>query len=141
MGLEIEGFLHIVLNSLFVFGTLLNVNVRRRVLGRIISDRALPVAAARGFDRFYIQNRSYPMLKPCPAGRVTGAILGRLSAPDWKRLDDYEGPEYGRAPIAVWRKSGKRQVVWAYLGQPGVVASARRWRPKPYCFRSRIFCQ
>ena len=124
-----------------MFGTLLDMQIRRRVLGRIIADRAMPQAVAKGVQRFYLQGRSYPMLKPCPAGRVVGAIMVKLSKQDLKNLDEYEGAEYIRTPLVVWRKSGKRQVIWAYLCPPDVVASARRWQPKPYCFRSRIFCQ
>ena len=113
---------------LFVFGTLLDANVRYRVLGRTIPRHHLRSVLVKGYVRRKVAGRDYPMLYPSPAGRVWGMVIRHLTAKDWALLDLYEGSEYRRLPIVVWSKAGKRMDAAAYLCPPHIKASSYCWK-------------
>jgi gamma-glutamylcyclotransferase (GGCT)/AIG2-like uncharacterized protein YtfP len=115
---------------LFVFGTLMDAKVRRRILGRTLSRRFVSSAYIDGFVRVYIVRRPYPMLKVCPSGRVFGLLLYNLTGRDMSRLDDYEGDEYFQSRIAVWRHPGRKMIAVAYFCDAAVRPSCRHWQRK-----------
>jgi len=113
---------------LFVFGTLMDANLRYGVLGRTVPCHNLKPALVKRRATFYVDGRNYPMLCPHPSGRVLGLLIRNLTAQDWRLLDEYEGPEYILSPIAVQSPAGKRQPALTYLCPPHIKASYRRWK-------------
>lgn len=89
-----------IVPPLFVFGTLLDADLRRVVLGP--HDRpVLSSAHLRGFARQRVAGESFPMLVPAPGGLVEGALIGGLGPQALARLRFYEGPGYALRPLTV----------------------------------------
>jgi hypothetical protein len=85
----------------FFYGTLLDRDVARLVLGRRLPPQAYVPAALPGHARRKVKGASYPIVVRDPRGRVAGAIVGGLSGRDVERLAAYEGPRYRIAPLKV----------------------------------------
>jgi len=108
-----------VLETLFVYGTLLDPKTRRAVIGRHCRTRA---ATLVGYAR--CEGR-YPYLAHDAAARTSGQLLLRLTGAELARLDDYEGVApsliegamrrlYARAAAEVTCRDG-RVCCWVYL--------------------------
>ena len=85
----------------FFYGTLLDHDVTALVLGRRLPPTAFVPAVLPGYSRWRVQGGSYPISVPDRKGRVSGAIVGGLSARDVARLAAYEGPGYRIAALKV----------------------------------------
>ena len=99
------------MQPLFVYGTLLEVAVLERLLGRC--PPAQP-ARLRGYRRRAVQGEDYPAILPDDGGVVEGAVLLELDEAALVRLDAYEGPEYVRIRVPVEVLTGVI-LVWAYV--------------------------
>jgi hypothetical protein len=76
----------------FFYGTLLDPDVRRLVLG---SPAASGVPARLGgFRRVGVAGRSYPTLVPVPDGSVEGLVVDTITPRQRVRLVAFEGREY-----------------------------------------------
>ncbi len=78
----------------FVYGTLLDADVRRAVLGKAVVRLHLRPATLKGFRRVAAPGRCYPTLRPDPRGQVDGAVLDGVTPAMAERLARYEGEEY-----------------------------------------------
>lgn len=102
-------------STLFVYGTL-----RRRSkiqIARFFHANSVFLGAARMQGRLA---RSHPHRGVIPSKNPSHWIAGelfRLNEPAklWPILDDYEGPQYKRALVAVQLDSGKKLRAWMYL--------------------------
>jgi gamma-glutamylcyclotransferase (GGCT)/AIG2-like uncharacterized protein YtfP len=83
----------------FVYGTLQVEAVLLQVLGRV---PALCPASVQGFSRFRFRDASYPGAISDPAGKITGMLLGPLSAAELASLHAYEGERYECVHCAVY---------------------------------------
>lgn len=121
---------------LFVFGTLLDIEVLGLVLGRPVGPDALEPARLGGFRRVRVRGASYPMLVADPAGEVAGALLRGLDAAARGRLDAYEGPAYRLVPVEVVDPAGARVRALVYEAVPGALEPTRepwdlaRWQAR-----------
>lgn len=90
---------------LFVFGSLLDDDILRVVLGAAASRRLTREPAyVRGFHRRRVHGEPFPMLVPHPAPAeavVDGHLLHGLDGEGWARLRFYEGPGYALHPLEV----------------------------------------
>ena len=101
----------------FVYGTLLDPRIFARFAGRAALRRARPARLA-GWCRVVLRGTPYPTLTR-GAGEVAGLLLPRLGAPDFARLQAYEGPSYALVPVRVATSRGPRRArAWV----------AARWR-------------
>jgi len=107
------------------YGTLMDDEVRRRVVGRTV---AVVAARAVGFRRVFVAGRDYPMLRRHPGRRVEGVLTGPLDAEAIRRLRFYEGREYRLRPILVECGGEGRLAALAFFCLPGVAADNREWR-------------
>lgn len=89
----------------FVYGTLLDSDVRVAVLGRAARQLVCQTACLHGFTRVSIAGRSYPMVRKVAQGSVAGLVLGGLDRRAEHRLKVYEGPQY-RLDTAVVEVAG-----------------------------------
>lgn len=102
---------------LFVYGTLLDARVLRRMAGVKGLERRLRPARLAGFRRVHLRGTPYPTLLR-GAGEVQGALL-RVSGAPLARLSAYEGPSYALHPLRVMTARGPvRAMAWI----------AQRWR-------------
>lgn len=77
---------------LFCFGTLMDPDIRRLVLGRDLPD-AIP-AVLPGFRRVCVAEETYPAALPDPAGRIEGLLIGPISPHERDRVQFFEGFEF-----------------------------------------------
>lgn len=110
---------------LAVYGTLLDADVRRLVLGRC-SGRA---AVLRGWERVYVAGQVYPGIRRREGGSVTVMVLQGLGRHALARADAFEGPEYVREVLpVVFTDNGAAAEVMAYVPTAAVSLTDRPWR-------------
>jgi len=96
---------------LFVYGTLKQEALLRRLLGKV------PPAVDASLDhyrRYRLRGRPYPGIRYRRHDRVDGRLLSGLSLAQLRILDRYEGGEYRRTRVRVNTQMGK-QVSWVYV--------------------------
>jgi hypothetical protein len=73
----------------FFYGTLLDADVRRAVLGPY-APRRVEAATLRGWRRVGVRGRTYPILTADPAAEVDGLLARGLNDAARRRLERYE---------------------------------------------------
>jgi len=130
--------------NLFFYGTLMDDEVRKLVLGPEARGIEICRATLAGFRRHAIRKAAYPVLVPRRGARVAGVLCSRLGPRAVARLDRYEGRDYLRVPVEVRSQDGSICRAHVYLG-PGRLASRRRcwsldeWRRRHGRAFSRLF--
>jgi gamma-glutamylcyclotransferase (GGCT)/AIG2-like uncharacterized protein YtfP len=120
--------------GLFVYGTLMDADVRNLVLGRPLEPAQLQPATLKHMRRVYIAGRLYPMIVPRRGATVDGLLLLSLTDEDYVRLDAFEGADYGRerqavSPLADDGSEGEPLLAWIYRTRGlGPRPSPRDWR-------------
>lgn len=79
---------------LFVFGTLLDLDVLGIVLDREIEQPFVRPATLAGFRCVRISDETYPVLVEDPGAVVKGGVLWDLNGADWSRIRFFESYEY-----------------------------------------------
>lgn len=115
---QFEGAEHLVMmDALFVYGSLLEELKRREILGHRVE-----VVAARleGFER---GRARYYFLIPAEGATTVGMVMLGLTDDDWRRLDAYEEVPilYTREQVEVETAKGR---LWCWV-----------YRPKPECIK------
>lgn len=103
---------------LFVYGTLCDGRLRRRLAGRVLP--ADP-AVLPGWRRVRLRFTRYPTLRRA-RGQVAGLLL-RADAVSLRRFATYEGARYRLRPVRV-RHAGRTVAAHAWIGD---AALARNW--------------
>ena len=85
----------------FFYGTLLDPDVRARILGTWIDRRALPRARLPGYRRVFIRHRHYPVVVPAAGETVEGLLAEGLDRHAVRRLAEFESDEYVDAERTV----------------------------------------
>lgn len=125
--------------GLFVYGTLMDADVRTLVIGRALEAAQIAPAVLKHMRRVYIAGRVYPMVIPRRGDSVEGLLLSGLSAEDYARLDAFEGGDYARERQAVWPAGAAEPVnAWFYRTRGiGPRATARLWELEPWRTREK----
>ncbi|HEY4136406.1 MAG TPA: gamma-glutamylcyclotransferase family protein [Alphaproteobacteria bacterium] len=117
--------------GLFVFGTLMDADVRTLVIGRPLDAAQLQPAQLKNYRRVYIAGRLYPMVQPRRGSVVDGLLLSGLSEEDFARLDAFEGADYRRERqhVSPRAEDGEAEPVlaWFYRSRGAVTPSFRLW--------------
>ncbi|MCP5141928.1 MAG: gamma-glutamylcyclotransferase [Gammaproteobacteria bacterium] len=113
--------------ALFVYGTLMDARVQRRVSGREFPSQP---ASLPGFRRYLVVGEAYPGIRPDPEGIVSGRLLWPVGRAALTRLDAYEGALYRREEVEVVLADGCRERAFVYVVQPHLHhrLSTRAWR-------------
>jgi hypothetical protein len=102
---------------LFFYGTLLDPDIQRRVIGRVL---ALRPATLAGFRRVRAAGKWFPILVPGLAGdRVAGALAQGLTAREIARIVAYENDGYALKPVTVELAAGARARALVFLPGSG----------------------
>lgn len=114
--------------DLFFYGTLMDRDVLKAVIGRALPPAYTARAVLSGYRRVYKSGANYPILEPAPEQRIEGVVVSALKASDVARLDAFEGLNYRRAirPVIV-SSSQERRDAWVYLSNPNVRGTNREW--------------
>lgn len=113
--------------TLFFFGTLMDSDVLRLVLGREVVPRDRRTARLDGHRRVFVAGRVYPMVIAQVGARVDGVAVGGLDHGDLARLNHYEGWEY-RLQTARIRLDGGAIIEAGFYACPAALADRRDWR-------------
>lgn len=115
------------IDSLFVYGSLLDPIARERQLGRPV--RCLP-AVLRGYTR---RHARYFYLYAEPGASTRGLVLTDLTRADLARLDAYEELAYlyTRRVVEVSGPEGRNYRCWVYLPTVRLLRGLSRRHSKP----------
>jgi len=113
--------------SFFFYGTLIDPDVRRLVLG--VESQKLNVMPA-WLPRFtvrYVLRAKYPALRPKPGARAAGIVITGLSRKQALTLDRYEGDGYRRNIRMVRLADRRPSSAFVYMPLAKLRIDPRRW--------------
>ncbi len=84
----------------FFYGTLIDPDVRRAVLGTLAPETVEP-AVLKGWRRFAAKGVTFPIARPDPKSEIEGVLARDLSAAAGRLLDAYEGDGYRRTKVEI----------------------------------------
>ena len=120
----------------FVYGTLMDSEVRTRVLGHPVRGGRLRAAVVEGWRRVTVDGAWYPTLVRAPGGRVEGLLMSGVTAAEEAHLVRFEGSEYEIAPVTV-HVTGRNRVARMFVTRPGVAVSDDEWTLESWRRRHR----
>lgn len=100
---------------LFLYGTLLDPDVRRIILPHLHRTLELQPAELRGFRRVAARDGDYPVLIPHPAARVRGHLAEGVDLPGLARAAYFEGALYQPALRTVRNAKNRSVQTWLFL--------------------------
>ncbi len=98
----------------FFYGTLLDPEMRARILGDEARPVVLEAAILRGWERYFEPGVPWPMIRRRDGVAVEGALANGLSEAAGELLDAYEGEFYRREEVVVER-AGERVAALVYV--------------------------
>ncbi len=98
-----------MIESLFVYGTLMNPLVQKRVFGRITLGELDRLVGYRK-DLIRLGSGVYPIIRPQARGLVEGMVI-QVTLAELKLIDQYEGNIYQRKRVKL--ASGRETWVYA----------------------------
>jgi len=111
----------------FFYGTLLDGDVRRTVLGPLAGRLETESAQLRDWQRVYFAGRVYPVITPRAGRAVEGCLLRGVPGSAASRLRRFEGREYRLARFEVATAAGERVTAGAFVGSGRTAPTARPW--------------
>ena len=98
----------------FFYGTLLDPELRARVLGGDARAVALKPAILRGWERYFEAGVPWPMIRRREGAAVEGALASDISEAAGRLLDAYEGGLYRREKVFI-ECAGERLAALVYI--------------------------
>lgn len=111
--------------SIFVYGTLLDPDVRAAVLGAPASP--ITTASLTGWRRVPVKGELFPMLVSDPAGKVDGELIHLRSDTEWRRIEYFEGDMQVLRPVDVRRADGVLVKAVACMATKGIAPAPGTW--------------
>lgn len=108
----------------FFYGTLLDPDVRRLVLGRR-APAAIEPARLEGWRRLPLAGATYPVIVRAPMAAVDGILVRGLDIGARSLLVRYEGPDYELLPVEVLVASNRRVAASVFAPRSGRVRRGR----------------
>jgi hypothetical protein len=110
----------------FFYGTLIDPDVRRLVLGSLAPATVEP-ATLSGWKRVPLSGVTYPTILRAPRGAVDGVLVRGLNAIGRRRLIAYEGDDYDLVDVGVTLADGRQVPARVFAGKPGQVREVGLW--------------
>lgn len=115
-------------HRLFVYGTLLDAAVRRRVTRSPHQPDHLPRAVLKNFRRVGVPGETYPAVHRLNGHSVKGGLLDVRSDREWRRLKAYETDEYRLDRVSVLLPgTNSRTTAWCFILRRHVGFSRQGW--------------
>ena len=111
----------------FFYGTLLDPDVRRAVIGRAVPNAAILDVSLVGYRVARAQGRSYPILAPALAALAKGILVHGLSDAEAARLFHYEDKGYDPVEVTVADARGRARRGWVFMPGQRLSAMAEDW--------------
>ena len=119
--------------TLFFYGTLMDAEVRRHLMGR---DVPVEAACIKGFRAVPVAGKHYPVLVPNGGCKVEGVLARNIDRQQLARLIAYEGPGYCLETQSVIAAGGVPIQARVFMPRAGVPADMKRdWDFK--CWQKR----
>ena len=115
--------------DLFVYGTLMDEDVLRRVIGRPVPSAQIGVAFVDGYRRVYVKDTYFPILVPAEGGAVEGRLITGLGAEAVERLTRFEGRQFQLKRLPVRLARGRTAEVECFMPVMGITATDKEWDP------------
>jgi hypothetical protein len=93
--------------ALFLFGTLMDLDVTRQIVDRPFLAAEMEPATLPGHRRVGARNATYPILVPDAAASVRGLLFPRPSPRDLVRIRHFESEEYETVPVLARNAAGR----------------------------------
>jgi gamma-glutamylcyclotransferase (GGCT)/AIG2-like uncharacterized protein YtfP len=121
------------MSAFFFYGTLIDPDVRRAVLGTVGHGQPEFAATLPGFAVRYALRARYPVLAAVPGARAKGVVLNGLLKEQAKSLDRFEGHGYRREIRIVSTDDGQRLPASVYIPTTTLRAARRPWSYETWC--------
>jgi Gamma-glutamyl cyclotransferase, AIG2-like len=123
----------------FFFGTLMDSELRRVVLGRALPQAALRRAFLPGFARYRVRGEAFPLLVAEAGGRVDGVLAAGIGANEAARIHWYESDDYDIRETEVHLAADRVTSAFCCLAgakarHDGVPWDFERWRREDRAF-------
>ncbi|NQV60512.1 MAG: gamma-glutamylcyclotransferase [Alphaproteobacteria bacterium] len=124
--------------NFFFYGTLIDPDVRRLVLGADPAEGDGLAAWLPGFTVRYVPRARYPALLAKPGARAPGIVVAGLSNGQARALDRYEGAGYRREVRLVRGADGRRVAAMVYLPMSHLLTIPRPWSYETWRKRDKM---
>lgn len=111
----------------FFYGTMMDPDVRRIVLGAEAARVSLRPARLAGYRRVQAAIPAHPVLVRCTGRRVDGVLAEGLGREGLFRVAHFEGPEFFPRREWVWVPGGRRLPACVLLPRRADFATDRPW--------------
>jgi Gamma-glutamyl cyclotransferase, AIG2-like len=108
----------------FFYGTLLDPELRRVVIGR---DTPVTAAMLLGWRRLGVAGEHFPMIRRDATGSVVGAVTDPLGMREVARLRHYEGDIYRVVAVEVCHEGGAAIAAAVFAPPDGHHIGAGTW--------------
>jgi hypothetical protein len=120
-----------VVDFLF-YGTLMDRDVLRLVVGRPVAPRARRRALLPGYWRRAVRGEAYPGVVPAAGAQTEGLLIGGLSLKEAARVSRFENTEYEvrlceAVPLDASGGALPGRLAWVYVATPGLPLTAGDW--------------
>lgn len=124
----------------FFYGTLVDADVRRLVLGRAVPGDAVFPATLSGFQRYAVREQPYPAAVPRPGASIDGVVLPSASLRDAAMLTCFEGADYEAKLCRVMTstETGAEQDAWVFVATDRVPRGATGWSIEEWRARHKL---
>ncbi len=109
---------------LFFYGTLLDQELRRLVIGREVEVAA---ATLSGWRRLGVAGEHFPIIERDPAGSVAGVVTEPLGGGEMARLRHYEGDGYRLVAAEVHDDGGAGIAAQVFMPPDGRYVGVGAW--------------
>jgi len=113
----------VTVSRLFVYGTLMDDERVRRLVGRPLPRRP---AVLEGYCRTLDPSIGYPVVHPLAGSSVDGLLLDDVDERTLAALDAYEGPRYRRVTVRVQTSDGGAVDAYVYVPARRSASTAER---------------
>ncbi len=98
---------------LFFYGTLRDHEVREAVIGERAKQLNLVDGYLIGYRLYRVKNTNYPLIvrDKLSSNKINGLVAMRLDIQLIRKLDMFEGKNYSRAEVSVFRNIDKEEIM------------------------------